>query len=188
MILSRCSRWNSCRTGSQSMRSMIPKKRSRHVEENPASVDVAVVDYNIPGMNGAEVLRALHDLQPNLPVVMVSGMPPVLPGITPKTLVSARCENRCVWVSFGSADKTDARHVMRGKGGCAGTSAGLIPTLYVIITLKPAVECGYACGKKRPEGHKGFAGTHPTEMRLMSLWPASPLISNNPESNGFSRD
>ena len=32
-----------------------------------------MVDYNIPGMNGAEVLRALHDLQPNLPVVMVSG-------------------------------------------------------------------------------------------------------------------
>jgi len=50
-----------------------PEKALRHVEENPASVDVAVVDYNIPGMNGAEVLRALHDLQPNLPVVMVSG-------------------------------------------------------------------------------------------------------------------
>jgi PAS domain S-box-containing protein len=35
--------------------------------------DMALLDYAMPGMNGAEVARALRDMRPELPIVFVSG-------------------------------------------------------------------------------------------------------------------
>lgn len=35
--------------------------------------DLVVTDFNMPGTSGLEIARALHDMQPDLPVIMVSG-------------------------------------------------------------------------------------------------------------------
>ena len=40
---------------------------------DPASFDVVVTDYNMPGMSGLEVARALTHIRADLPVVLVSG-------------------------------------------------------------------------------------------------------------------
>jgi signal transduction histidine kinase/CheY-like chemotaxis protein len=36
-------------------------------------IDLLVVDFAMPGMNGAEVARAARELRPNLPILMISG-------------------------------------------------------------------------------------------------------------------
>lgn len=50
--------------------------------ENPATAlaeaahqtfELALVDYELPGMNGAQFMRALRELQPGIPVIFVSG-------------------------------------------------------------------------------------------------------------------
>lgn len=43
------------------------------VRADPDGFDVLVTDYNMPGMSGLEVARALADIRPTLPVVLVSG-------------------------------------------------------------------------------------------------------------------
>ena len=40
---------------------------------NPDQFDLAVTDYNMPGMSGLEVALALREIRPDLPVVMASG-------------------------------------------------------------------------------------------------------------------
>ncbi len=40
---------------------------------NPASFDVFVTDYNMPGMHGIEVARAVRSIRPDLPVAITSG-------------------------------------------------------------------------------------------------------------------
>ena len=42
-------------------------------QENSDSVDIALVDYMMPGMNGSELAARLHEIRPYLPVVLVSG-------------------------------------------------------------------------------------------------------------------
>jgi len=37
------------------------------------SFDLVVTDFNMPGMSGLEVAQAVHDAQPDLPVIVVSG-------------------------------------------------------------------------------------------------------------------
>jgi CheY-like chemotaxis protein len=43
------------------------------------------VDYSMPGMKGDELARAIRMIEPNLPIVMVTGNAPVfgtLPGVS----------------------------------------------------------------------------------------------------------
>lgn len=39
----------------------------------PDKFDVVVTDYKMPSMNGKELIRRLRKLQPDLPVIMISG-------------------------------------------------------------------------------------------------------------------
>jgi two-component system cell cycle sensor histidine kinase/response regulator CckA len=43
------------------------------VRADPAQFDLAVTDYNMPGMSGLEVARALREIRADLPVVVASG-------------------------------------------------------------------------------------------------------------------
>lgn len=40
---------------------------------NSDRVDIALVDYMMPGMNGHELAERLHEIRPDLPVVLISG-------------------------------------------------------------------------------------------------------------------
>ena len=40
---------------------------------NPAQFDLAVTDFNMPGMSGLDVARALREIRPSLPVAVASG-------------------------------------------------------------------------------------------------------------------
>jgi CheY-like chemotaxis protein len=40
---------------------------------DPAQFDLAVTDYNMPGMSGLEVAMALREIRADLPVVLASG-------------------------------------------------------------------------------------------------------------------
>jgi DNA-binding NtrC family response regulator len=39
--------------------------------------DILVTDFRMEGMNGLELARAVHDRQPNVPVIIVTGYGPV---------------------------------------------------------------------------------------------------------------
>jgi PAS domain S-box-containing protein len=40
---------------------------------NPNSFDIVVTDLNMPGMSGLDVVRIVHELRPELPVILASG-------------------------------------------------------------------------------------------------------------------
>jgi CheY-like chemotaxis protein len=42
--------------------------------EMPEPVDLVLTDHIMPGMNGAEFVRHLREFQPNMPVLVISGM------------------------------------------------------------------------------------------------------------------
>jgi EAL domain-containing protein (putative c-di-GMP-specific phosphodiesterase class I) len=44
---------------------------------DPRDVDVVVTDISMPGADGLEVMRAAHKLDPDLPVLLMTGMPTV---------------------------------------------------------------------------------------------------------------
>ena len=43
------------------------------VRAQPEEFDLAVTDYNMPGLSGLEVARALREIRPDLPVALASG-------------------------------------------------------------------------------------------------------------------
>ncbi len=43
--------------------------------EDPAAFDVLVTDFDMPGMTGADLARAVHGLRPDLAVVLVTALP-----------------------------------------------------------------------------------------------------------------
>jgi len=40
---------------------------------DPARFQLVLTDYNMPGMSGLDVARAVREIRPDLPVVMASG-------------------------------------------------------------------------------------------------------------------
>jgi len=56
------------------------------VQANPGQFDLVLTDFTMPGMNGFEVARQLHALQPDLPVILCSGF---AAEITPERLAAA---------------------------------------------------------------------------------------------------
>jgi PAS domain S-box-containing protein len=50
-----------------------PREAIAAVRANPGQFDLAVTDFNMPGMSGLEVARALRDIRSDLPVVLASG-------------------------------------------------------------------------------------------------------------------
>jgi len=50
-----------------------PREALAAARANPDQFDLAVTDYNMPGMSGLEVASALREIRPDLPIVMVSG-------------------------------------------------------------------------------------------------------------------
>jgi len=53
------------------------------VKENLELIDCAVIDLTMPGMNGREVAGAIHELRPQLPIVLMSGYAPSNDSIDP---------------------------------------------------------------------------------------------------------
>jgi PAS domain S-box-containing protein len=50
-----------------------PRAALAAVRADPAQFDLAVTDYNMPGMSGLDVAQALSEICPGLPVVLASG-------------------------------------------------------------------------------------------------------------------
>ena len=50
-----------------------PREALAAVRANPGGFDLAVTDFNMPGMSGLEVASALREIRPDLPVVLASG-------------------------------------------------------------------------------------------------------------------
>jgi CheY-like chemotaxis protein len=50
-----------------------PREALSAVRANPGEFDLAVTDFNMPGMSGLEVASALREIRPDLPVVLASG-------------------------------------------------------------------------------------------------------------------
>ncbi len=50
-----------------------PEKALAAARADPAQFDLAVTDYNMPGMSGLNVAIALRDIRADLPVVLASG-------------------------------------------------------------------------------------------------------------------
>ncbi|MCX7143649.1 MAG: PAS domain S-box protein [Proteobacteria bacterium] len=50
-----------------------PREALAAVRADPDQFDLTVTDYNMPGMSGLEVVRALREIRADLPIVMASG-------------------------------------------------------------------------------------------------------------------
>src|SRR6185369_4159101 len=66
------------RAGHEVMRVPDGKHACEHIGRlDPRDVDVVVTDITMPGADGLEVMRAAHKLDPDLPVLFMTGMPTV---------------------------------------------------------------------------------------------------------------
>ena len=43
-------------------------------DEFPSRIDLIITDHIMPGMSGAEFVRRLREFEPNIPVLVISGM------------------------------------------------------------------------------------------------------------------
>lgn len=50
-----------------------PRQAIDHVAASPVGFDLVITDYDMPGMNGIELLERIHQLNPSLPFLLVSG-------------------------------------------------------------------------------------------------------------------
>jgi EAL domain-containing protein (putative c-di-GMP-specific phosphodiesterase class I) len=66
------------RAGHEVIRIADGRAACEHLGElDPADVDVVVTDITMPGANGLEVMCSAHDLDPDLPVLLMTGLPTV---------------------------------------------------------------------------------------------------------------
>jgi CheY-like chemotaxis protein len=61
------------RAGYQSHVCLSAQEAVEAVRMHPDAFDLVVTDYNMPGLSGLQVARALAQLRPSLPVVVSSG-------------------------------------------------------------------------------------------------------------------
>ncbi|WFS61420.1 ABC transporter substrate binding protein [Pseudodesulfovibrio thermohalotolerans] len=50
-----------------------PLSAMRLVKEMPGEFDLVITDYDMPGMSGTQLSRRLADIEPDLPVILISG-------------------------------------------------------------------------------------------------------------------
>ena len=48
-----------------------------------AEIDCVISDIGMPGMNGLELIRAIHAARPELPIILITGHPEVLDKLPP---------------------------------------------------------------------------------------------------------
>jgi EAL domain-containing protein (putative c-di-GMP-specific phosphodiesterase class I)/CheY-like chemotaxis protein len=66
------------RAGHQVLRLKDGRSACEHIAGmDPRNVDVVVTDISMPGADGLDVMRAAHRLDPDLPVLLMTGMPTV---------------------------------------------------------------------------------------------------------------
>ena len=59
-------------------------RHALHVFQSKANeIDAVILDYEMPEMNGLELAARLKRRDPTLPVIMISGLPPVLEEMVP---------------------------------------------------------------------------------------------------------
>ena len=51
----------------------IPEEAVTLVRKNPAQYDLVITDLTMPGMNGLELARQIHDLRADLPIILATG-------------------------------------------------------------------------------------------------------------------
>jgi CheY-like chemotaxis protein len=56
-----------------------PGEALDHFKQHPDSCELLIVDYSMPGMNGAEFCEAIQQIRPGLPVILITGYDPDLP-------------------------------------------------------------------------------------------------------------
>jgi PAS domain S-box-containing protein len=65
-----------------------PRDAAALVRADPRSFDVVVTDYDMPGMTGLELCRALHAMAPSIMLVLVSGSEEAAPAPAPTPFVT----------------------------------------------------------------------------------------------------
>jgi PAS domain S-box-containing protein len=56
-----------------------PRQAIEHVAAAPDAFDLVITDYDMPGMNGLELLERIHLLNPSVPFLLVSGREDAIP-------------------------------------------------------------------------------------------------------------
>lgn len=74
--------------------------------------DILVTDFRMDGMNGVELARKVHEKNPDVPVIIVTGYGPIDVGkdvaaCLQKKISSPRCwrRSRCFWATENRASK-----------------------------------------------------------------------------------
>lgn len=50
-----------------------PIKALAFFKENPETIDLAIIDCHMPGMDGYELAKELCKLKPDLPIILITG-------------------------------------------------------------------------------------------------------------------
>jgi len=53
-----------------------PAKALSAFQKSPDSVNLVISDHTMPGMTGLELLNTIHDIKPNLPMILTSALLP----------------------------------------------------------------------------------------------------------------
>ncbi len=81
--------------------------QSRHQK-----IDAVITDYHMAGMNGPELAAALKRSKPGLPIIMISGSPPVLEE-APHFVDAALDKGAPVQAILDEVERLLARHVQQ---------------------------------------------------------------------------
>ena len=45
-----------------------------YFEDHPSSIDLAIIDHNMPGINGTDLAERLRSMMPELPIIIMTGL------------------------------------------------------------------------------------------------------------------